>query len=149
MLWFSAGMATPAAADDAELRNWAVVVYGAAIFVIGLAGILWLIGSGHSATGLGDASATSRRSTATTWTLFGLVILALLGIEVPLNMGVEIVHMRSIKKYLFWGSIVVMAAYLWATLGTMLALEPRRAPAATTDILTAVQAASGTRTRWR
>src|SRR5215212_4444723 len=49
----------------------------------------------------------------------GLVILALLGIEVPLNMGVEIVHMRSIKKYLFWGSIVVMAAYLWATLGTM------------------------------
>src|ERR1041385_7230044 len=52
----------------------------------------------------------------------GLVILALLGIEVPLNMGVEIVHMKAIKKYLFWGSIVVMFAYLWTTLGTMLAL---------------------------
>ena len=36
-------------------------------------------------------------------TLFGLVILALLGIEVPLNLGVEIVQIRSIRKYLFWG----------------------------------------------
>ena len=41
----------------------------------------------------------------------------------PLNLGVEIVHLRSIRKYLFWGSIVVMVAYLWATLGTMLALN--------------------------
>jgi amino acid transporter len=68
-----------------------------------------------------------------------LVILALLGIEVPLNMGVEIVHIRSIRKYLFWGSIVVMAAYLWATLGTMLSLNAANSQAATTDILRAVQ----------
>src|SRR2546428_9359283 len=73
------------------------------------------------------------------WTWFGLVILALLGIEVPLNMGVEIVHMRAIKKYLFWGSIVVMIAYLWATLGTMLALDASKSQAATTDIIAAVQ----------
>jgi len=66
-------------------------------------------------------------------------ILALLGIEVPLNMGVEIVHLRSIKRYLFWGSIVVMASYLWATLGTMLALDASKSQAATTDILAAVQ----------
>ena len=43
----------------------------------------------------------------------GLVILALLGIEVPLNMGFEIRDMRAITKYLFWGSTVVMAAHLW------------------------------------
>ena len=67
------------------------------------------------------------------------MILALLGIEVPLNMGVEIVHMRSIRKYLFWGSIAVMAAYLWATLGTMLSLDAAKGQAATTDILRAVQ----------
>jgi amino acid transporter len=72
-------------------------------------------------------------------TLFGLVILALLGIEVPLNMGVEIVHMRSIKKYLFWGSIVVMGAYLWVTLGTMLALDASKSTSSTTDLLRAVQ----------
>src|SRR5207247_5849325 len=50
-----------------------------------------------------------------------------------------IVHMRSIKKYLFWGSIVVMIAYLWATLGTMLALPASKSVGATTDILQAVQ----------
>src|SRR5437879_11649231 len=54
-------------------------------------------------------------------------------------MGFEIVNMRSIKKYLFWGSIVVMFAYLWATLGTMLALPAAKSVGATTDILTAVQ----------
>jgi amino acid transporter len=54
-------------------------------------------------------------------------------------MGVEIVHMRSIKKYLFWGSIVVMAAYLWATLGTMLALDASKSQALLTDPITAAQ----------
>jgi amino acid transporter len=58
-------------------------------------------------------------------------------------MGVEIVHMRSIKKYLFWGSIVVMGAYLWVTLGTMLALDATKSEAATTDILRAVQVGFG------
>jgi amino acid transporter len=47
--------------------------------------------------------------------------------------------MKAIKKYLFWGSIVVMLAYLWATLGTMLALPASQSAAATTDILSAVQ----------
>jgi amino acid transporter len=119
--------------------NVAVVFYGAAVFVIGLAGILWLVGSGHPATsGWGHISNYGFQSSGSL-TLFGLVILALLGIEVPLNMGVEIVHMRSIRKYLFWGSIAVMAAYLWATLGTMLALDASKSQAATTDILRAVQ----------
>src|SRR5437879_8120635 len=54
-------------------------------------------------------------------------------------MGFEIVNMRSIKKYLFWGSIVVMFAYLWTTLGTMLALPAAKSVGATTDILRAVQ----------
>jgi amino acid transporter len=47
--------------------------------------------------------------------------------------------MRAIRKYLFWGSIVVMVAYLWATLGTMLALNAADSQAATTDILQAVR----------
>jgi glutamate:GABA antiporter len=139
VLWFSAGMALRRLRMTQNYVNWAVVAYGAAIFVIGLAGILWLIGAGHSATaGFGDAS-SYKPFTGATWTLFGLVILALLGIEVPLNMGVEIVHIRSIRKYLFWGSIVVMVAYLWATLGTMLTLDASKSEAATTDILTAVE----------
>src|SRR5436190_16672540 len=92
VLWFSAAMSMLRLRLTQTYVNWAVVAYGTAIFVIGLAGILWLIGDGHSATTtFGDASAW-KPFQGTTWTLFGLVILALLGIEVPLNMGVEIVH---------------------------------------------------------
>src|SRR5437764_11885975 len=138
VLWFSAFMSMLRLRMTQTYANWSVVFYGAAIFVIGLAGILWLIGSGHSATG-GWGSATNWGIHSGQWTWFGFVILALLGIEVPLNMGVEIVNIRSIKKYLFWGSIVVMFAYLWTTLGTMLALPAAKSVGATTDILAAVQ----------
>src|SRR5438128_4522843 len=137
VLWFSAFMSMQRLRMTQNYVNIAVVFYGAAIFVIGLAGILWLIGDGHSATAFGTASDWAPHGS--TWTLFGLVILALLGIEVPLNMGVEIVDLKAIKKYLFWGSVVVMIAYLWATLGTMLTLPASKSQAGTTDILTAVQ----------
>src|SRR5919205_3475817 len=138
VLWFSAFMSMLRLRMTQTYANWAVVFYGAGIFVIGLAGILWLIGDGHSATG-GWGTGSNWSIHSGEWTWFGFVILALLGIEVPLNMGVEIVNMRSIKKYLFWGSIVVMFAYLWVTLGTMLALDASKSEAATTDILRAVQ----------
>jgi glutamate:GABA antiporter len=97
--------------------NLQFVFYAAAIFVIGLAGVVWLAG-GHPAA---NSFAADRFFDFKygNYTFFGFVILALLGIEVPLNMGVEIVHPGAIKKYLFWGSIVVMAAYLWTTWGQM------------------------------
>src|SRR5437016_2116469 len=138
VLWFSALMASLRLRMTQSYANLAVLFYGAGIFVIGLAGILWLIGAGHSATG-GWGTASNWNIHSGQWTWFGFVILALLGIEVPLNMGVEIVNMRSIKRYLFWGSLVVMFAYLWATLGTMLALPAAKSVGATTDILSAVQ----------
>jgi amino acid transporter len=142
VLWFSALMSMLRLRMTQTYANWSVVFYAAAIFVIGLAGILWLVGNGHSATG-GWGSATSWGIHSGSWTWFGFVILALLGIEVPLNMGVEIVHVRAIKRYLFWGSLVVMLAYLWATLGTMLALPAAKSVGATTDVLQAVQVGFG------
>jgi amino acid transporter len=139
VLWFSALMAMLRLRMTQNYANVAVVFYGAAIFVIGLAGILWAIGAGHPATrGWGNASNWNFHMSSIT--IFGLIILALLGIEVPLNMGVEIVNIRSIKKYLFWGSITVMVAYLLATLGVMFALDASKSQALTTDVLSAVQA---------
>jgi amino acid transporter len=71
-----------------------------------------------------------------------LVILALLGIEVPLNMGVEVKDRRAITSYLFWGSIVVMAAYLLLTWGAMVVV-PQKDANSTTAILQAVQISLG------
>src|SRR5207244_3802743 len=138
VLWISAFMASMRLRMTQSYANVAVLFYGTGIFVIGLAGVRCLMGSGQSATG-GWGTASNWSIHSGQWTWFCFVILALLGIEVPLNMGVEIVNMRSIKKYLFWGSIVVMFAYLWSTLGTMLALPAAKSVGATTDILRAVQ----------
>lgn len=99
--------------------------YGAAIFVMGLAGIIWLLKGEPSATSFasgwnplqGDKIVLGLPGYLT-W--YSFAVLALLGIEVPLNMGVEVVGGESaIRKYLLWGCIIVMAAYLWTTWGNM------------------------------
>jgi glutamate:GABA antiporter len=136
VLWFSAFMSVLRLRVTQTYANLVVFFYGAAIFVIGLAGVLWLIGGNSSANSFSGASNWIPDSG--NWTFFGLVILALLGIEVPLNFGVEIVDMRAIKRYLFWGSLVVMAAYLWATFGNMVTV-PLGANNSTTGVLMAVQ----------
>jgi amino acid transporter len=136
VLWFSAFMSLLRLRVTQSYANFVVFFYGGAIFVIGLAGVLWLIGGNDSANSFSGASNWIPDST--NWTFFGLVILALLGIEVPLNFGVEIRDMRAIKKYLIWGSLVVMAAYLWATFGNMVTV-PLADNNSTTGILMAVQ----------
>jgi hypothetical protein len=80
--------------------------------VIGLAGVLWLVGGNSSANSFSGFS--NWVPDGSNWTFFGLVVLALLGIEVPLNMGVEIVHVRAIKKYLFWACWCVSMVLLFA-----------------------------------
>src|SRR5438067_4764406 len=50
VLWFSALMASMRLRMTQSYANVAVLFYGAGIFVIGLAGILYLAGAGHSAT---------------------------------------------------------------------------------------------------
>jgi amino acid transporter len=136
VLWFSAVMSTLRLRITQSYANIVVFFYGGAIFVIGLAGVLWLIGgngSANSFSGVGNWLPDSAN-----WTFFALVILALLGIEVPLNFGVEIRDMRAIKRYLIFGSLVVMGAYLIATFGNMVtvALSDNNS---TTGILSAVQ----------
>lgn len=99
-----------------NLANMLFLAYGCAIMLIGLAGIFWLAG-GHAPQA--DFSAHSWALNNANFTFYGTVILALLGIEVPLNMGVEIRDVRSIRNYLIWGSIIVMLAYLITTFAVM------------------------------
>src|SRR5215470_1789354 len=107
-----------------NLVNIVFIAYGAAIVLIGLAGLLWLVTGHGSQTNLafnGGGWGITFGSTGN-FTIFGFVILALLGIEVPLNMGVEVTSERSVTRYLVWGPIVVMVAYLLTTFGVMIAV---------------------------
>jgi amino acid transporter len=119
--------------------NVIFVLYGLGIVLVGLSAILWLAQGHHSFTDFShfDASAggwfqginnnpLDLTSSTSSWSLYGFVILALLGIEVPLNMGVEIVHMKAITRYLVWGSVVVMVAYLLDNWALLVGADPKQ-----------------------
>ncbi len=120
--------------------NMGFVAYGAAILLVGLAGLLTVLR--HQAAPVNYAL-PNWAPTPATWTFYGMVILALLGIEVPLNMGVEIRETRAITRYLFWGSLVVIAAYLLGTFGVMTAVQPISAQGSPAAIAQAVRAGFG------
>ena len=119
--------------------NVVFLAYGGAILLIGIAGLISGF-SGHAAPV--DYSAPKWGLNWGNATFYGTVILALLGIEVPLNMGVEISNMRSITRYLLWGSAVVMAAYLIGTFGVMVAV-PLKDQGSPSAIAEAVQRGFG------
>ena len=117
-----------------NIVNVVFVLYGVGIALMLLAGIVHLAGGHPAATDPTDFAAWKPSADTginfSNWTFFGLVILALLGVEVPLNMGVEIRDSRAITRYLFWGSLAVMAAYLaatWAVMVTVPAAEGQSA----------------------
>src|SRR6266851_5087416 len=103
--------------------NVVFVLYGLAILAMFAAGIVYLAKGNHAVTDPWNFAAwkpsAAHGLNFTNWTFFGLVVLALLGVEVPLNMGVEIREQRSVTRYLLWGSLVVVVAYLLATWGVM------------------------------
>src|SRR5579884_1373028 len=93
--------------------NAIFILYSLAMLLVALAGILWLAQGHHSYTNFGHFGTKAGgwfqgmnnfpldlNSSTSTWSLYGFVILALLGIEVPLNMGVEITNMKAITRYL-------------------------------------------------
>ncbi len=127
-----------------NIVNVVFVLYGLAIVLMGLAGVVWLLGGHPAATNPVDFSTYSPSAHSglnfSNWTFFGLVILALLGVEVPLNMGVEIKDSRAITRYLLFGSLAVMAAYLIATFGVMVVVPAANSQSAQ---VTAVAAAVG------
>jgi glutamate:GABA antiporter len=122
-----------------NLVNAVFVLYGLGILIVGLSGVLWLV-QGHASFATFnhfDASPggwfqgmntnpIDPTSATSTWSIYGFIILALLGVEVPLNMGVEIFHSKAITRYLLWGSLVVMLAYLLDTWALLVAADPKQ-----------------------
>jgi len=129
VLWFSAALSLLRMRLTQNYVNIQFFAYAAAIFLIGLAGVVWLAKGNPSATDFGSGWNPFKGDDLAlglpaNLTFFSFAILALLGIETPLNMGVEVKGgERSIRTYLLWGCLIVMAAYLWTTWGNMVAIE--------------------------
>src|SRR6266446_876107 len=91
------------------------------IFLIGLAGIAWLLTGHPSATSFSHPSDWSISSDPKTGNLalFGVIALAYLGTEVPLRMGGEITGHGVIKRHLLWGTLIVLVGYLMPTFSVL------------------------------
>lgn len=99
-----------------------MLCYLCMLALLGWAGIVWLIG-GHPIQG--DVSAHGWQIHPEQYPVFATVILALLGVAIPLNVGAEIIHRRAASRALFWGVIVIMAGYLISTVGVLMVLPPK------------------------
>jgi glutamate:GABA antiporter len=131
VMWFAA---TLSYLKMRVTQNWVNIqffLYALAIFAIGLSGVIWLLKGHPSATSWSTGwnpfrtdNGTAALGIPANLTFFSFAILALLGIETPLNMGVEVKGgEKAIRTYLLWGCIIVMAAYLWATWGNMIVIK--------------------------
>ena len=129
VLLFSAAMSLLRMRLTQNYVNIQFFAYAAAIFLIGLAGVVWLLKGNPSATSFASGwnpfqGEKLALGVPANLAFFSFAILALLGIETPMNMGVEVNGgEKAIKTYLFWGCIIVMAAYLWTTWGNMVAIK--------------------------
>jgi glutamate:GABA antiporter len=129
VIWFSAAMSLLKMRLTQNYVNVQFFFYAAAIFLIGLAGAVWLLKGNPASTDFGAGwdpfqGESLALGLPANLTFFSFAILALLGIETPLNLGVEVRGgERAIRTYLLWGCLIVMAAYLWTTWGNMVVIE--------------------------
>jgi glutamate:GABA antiporter len=122
-----------------KIAKVVVLCYGLGIFIVGLAGIVWLL-SGHApqpslSTGMLGFGGQNI-------VLYGVIVLALLGVEVPLHLAAETKERNAASLFLRLGPPLVLIAYLLGTFGVM-AVEPADAAAAGYSTLTAVHTVFG------
>ena len=134
VLWFSAVMSILRQRISQNYVNFQFFFYAGALFVMSIAGLVWLFRGNDTANDLSTGWNPFNYSNVT---VFAFAFLALLGIEVPLNMGAEVKSDRSIRNYLLFGSLIVMIAYLATTWSTMVVV-PLEDVGGTTDAIPTV-----------
>ena len=133
ILWIVIGLALAKLAANQRIMNASFIAYGVLTAVIFVAGALFAIDNGGPATEFVARDALIPNF-AVGGFLFGTVLLYLVGVETPFNMGAEFLSVkRSATRMIGWGSLALIAIYLLTTLGTMMAL-----PSAQIDPVTGV-----------
>ncbi|HJT59414.1 MAG TPA: amino acid permease [Ktedonobacteraceae bacterium] len=99
-----------------KIAKWVILVYGISIFIVGMAGVIWLLQGHAPQVSLTNGSLAFGGQNIV---LYGVIILALLGVEVPLNMAAETKQPNAGAFFLRWGPLLVLLAYLLGTFGVM------------------------------
>lgn len=113
--------------------------------LVGVAGVVWLMSGHASATNfahLADWNVNWKPGVGNI-NLFGLITLAYLGTEGPLNMAGEIRARKVIARHLAWGTILVFIGYFMATFSLLVVEGPANASATPFSLVTTVDMALG------
>ena len=121
ILWTVVGLALAKLAANQKIMNYTFLVYIALTLTIFVAAVIHVMGHG-SATPFSAHDALVPNF-ITGGFLYGTVLLYLVGVETPFNMGAEFLSVkRSATKMIAFGSAALIAIYLLTTLGTMMVL---------------------------
>ncbi|GAC1649534.1 MAG: amino acid permease [Ktedonobacteraceae bacterium] len=99
------------------MQNVVNVVIGSilvVVFLVGMAGIIWMVNGHGSATPLNHAA--DWQVNKENFSLFGLIALLYLGVTIPMNMAGEIRSRKVITSHLLWGTLLVSISYIICTL---------------------------------
>jgi len=122
ILAFSGVLAVQPFATVLSLMKMTLVIAFLAVFLVGIAGVVWLMGGHPLATSFktpADWGFAWNPSGYYTLALFGFICQAYLGIEAPLNMGGEMTGRKVITRHLLWGTILVLVGYFITTFGVL------------------------------
>lgn len=103
------------------ILNSVFLAYLLMFLLLGFAGLLYLTGGHHIQ---GNLSSQSWQLQTGNFPVFATVILSLLGMAVPLNLGAEVLRRREVNRYLVWGTLLTIVVYLFATLAVIAILPP-------------------------
>jgi glutamate:GABA antiporter len=126
------------------MANFTMGAISLAVLLVGLAGVVWLLKGNPSATNFHQVSGWGINSGNIG--LFGLITLAYLGTEVPLNMGGEMKRAdttRIVKSHLLWGTVLVLAGYFIATWAILVTQGSAAATSGGFAVVTTVNMAFG------
>lgn len=102
------------------------LLYFGVFLLLGIAGCCWLLAGHHAAVALNVSS--SWKLTGSNFGVYGVVILALLGADIPIFMGGEIrggkAGARRATSYVWWGTGLSILAYAIGTFGVMVIVPP-------------------------
>ena len=116
-----------------------IALYGLGILMVGAAGVVWLLNRHAPQVSVSSSQLGFHTQNIV---LYGVIVLALLGIEVPLNMAAETRQRSDASLFLRLGPWLVLVAYLICTFAVMVVVPPGSA-SATYSTVTAVDAVFG------
>lgn len=105
-----------------NLINILVALMFIGSLLVGISALVWLMTGHHSAVNFAQWSAW--RMTPQNLSLFGLISLAYIGAEAPLNMAGETIGPHVVKRHLILGAVLIGITYLVTTVSILIVQGP-------------------------